>query len=945
MKDRDDRPEDAAGLRARAEEAARKEAARYPDDLAGLSPEEAGKVVHDLRVHQIELEMQNEELRRAQEELDASRARYFDLYDLAPVGYCTVSEKGLILEANLTAASLLGVARSALVKKPISRFILKEDQDIYYLRHKHLSETGTPQECDLRLVKPDDTFFWAQMAATAAQGEDGSPLCRVVISDITGRKRAEEPMRLHMMMFECSTEAIAISDAEGRLVYVNPAHERLFGRSLAEARGLDYRAYYPPESIEVLDKEVAPALAQGKHWEGELDALDSAGRRFPLWERADAMLDTDGRMLFAFGFMHETSEQRRAKKALRENEERLRLALKATRDVVWDWDILHDSQLWNESGGAVFGWTDIVQAPQTAGWWMERVHPEDRQRVAEAFFAAVHDPTGERWADEYRFRKADGTDAYVVDRGYILRDADGQAVRMIGAMRDVTEHKEAEGALRHSQQLLDATESMSGTGGWEWDVATQTMTWTNGAYRIHDLDPASISSGSPEHIAHSLACYDPEDRARVEEAFRRCVEEGQAYDLELGFTTTAGLRLRLRTMGHPVRENGRIVKVQGNLQDITQLRRAEKALRNSEQFHLAILDGFSDNVAVLDEHGTILFVNEPWRRFAEANGASAASVSEGVNYLHVCDNSFGDGAEEARSFGEAIRRVLAGERESIALEYTCHSPTEDRWYEGRVMAVRFETGARVAVAHQDITGRRRSERALEEQRELLRSLGSRLVGTEEQERKRIASYLHDEVGQSLAALRVNLATWKGTKSPAQRRRLLRDIEGLLDETIDETRSLTFELSPPLLFELGLGPALDALGERLFSGTTTSFAFHDDGLGGELSDTFASGLYRIGREALLNALKHADAGNVSISLSAAGNRLCLVVKDDGKGMESGHFQKALRGRGGTFGLFSINERLHHLGGTIEIVSSPGKGTCVTITAPLANAEPRPKGDLP
>ncbi len=120
---------DAAQLRLRAEEMARKKAAQWTEDQVPLSPAETIRTLHELRVHQIELEMQNEELRRAQQELDASRARYFDLYDLAPVGYCSVNERGLILEANLTAARLLGLARGAMTGTQITRYIRKEHSD------------------------------------------------------------------------------------------------------------------------------------------------------------------------------------------------------------------------------------------------------------------------------------------------------------------------------------------------------------------------------------------------------------------------------------------------------------------------------------------------------------------------------------------------------------------------------------------------------------------------------------------------------------------------------------------------------------------------------------------------------------------------------------------------------------------------------------------------
>ncbi|TSA45493.1 MAG: PAS domain S-box protein [Deltaproteobacteria bacterium] len=195
MAGKDNRPAQAVELRRRAEETARGTAAQSPEDLDAQSPEETRQTLLELRVHQIELEMQNDELRRTQAELDAARARYFDLYDLAPVGYCTLSESGLILEANLTAATLLGVARGTLIKQPIARFILKEDQDIYYLHRKQLFETGEPQAYELRMVKKDGTAFWAHLEATAAQDADGALIFRTVLSDIAERKRAEEKIK------------------------------------------------------------------------------------------------------------------------------------------------------------------------------------------------------------------------------------------------------------------------------------------------------------------------------------------------------------------------------------------------------------------------------------------------------------------------------------------------------------------------------------------------------------------------------------------------------------------------------------------------------------------------------------------------------------------------------------------------------------------------------
>ena len=179
------------------------------------------------------MEMQNEELRRVQVELDASRARYFGRYDLTPVGYCTVSETGLILQANLTAATLLGGAQGALIKQPISRFIPKEDQDIFYLLMKQLIATGGPQACDLRMVKHDGAQFWAHLTATVAQDEDGAPALHVVLSDVTVHKQMEnalvEQQQIRELILEQSLAGYWDWWIQKNEEYLSPSFKMMFG--------------------------------------------------------------------------------------------------------------------------------------------------------------------------------------------------------------------------------------------------------------------------------------------------------------------------------------------------------------------------------------------------------------------------------------------------------------------------------------------------------------------------------------------------------------------------------------------------------------------------------------------------------------------------------------------------------------------------------------------
>ena len=189
MKKENQKQKKISELRKEAEEKLR------PDtiDTERLSEAEVRKLAHELQVYQIELEMQNEELRKSSNELEDSRDRYSRLYDFAPIGYLTISEKGLILEANLTFALMLGMERGSLIKKQLSTFITREDKDIFYLYHKQVLITKKQEMCELRMMKKDGKQFHAQLESEIVLDHNDHQ-CRIIVSDITERKKMEEAL-------------------------------------------------------------------------------------------------------------------------------------------------------------------------------------------------------------------------------------------------------------------------------------------------------------------------------------------------------------------------------------------------------------------------------------------------------------------------------------------------------------------------------------------------------------------------------------------------------------------------------------------------------------------------------------------------------------------------------------------------------------------------------
>ena len=270
-------------------------------------------------------------------ELDAARARYFDLYDLAPVGYCTISEQGLIMEVNLTASTMLGVSWGKLVKQLLTRFILKEDQDIYYLHHKQLLDTGEPQACELRIVKKNGTAFWAHLAATVAKDEGGAPVSRVILSDITERKQEEELLKQseakYRLLVDHMKDQVFLMDLNLKWTYISPSVEKLLGYTLEELMQLPLDNFLTEKSFQIamdtFSTEMSKALTvpplPSYKILLELECRCKDSRTLWIESTLSFIQDKAGKPVSILGEGREITKRKRIEEALRESEEIYRL--------------------------------------------------------------------------------------------------------------------------------------------------------------------------------------------------------------------------------------------------------------------------------------------------------------------------------------------------------------------------------------------------------------------------------------------------------------------------------------------------------------------------------------------------------------------------------------------------------------------------------------------
>jgi PAS domain S-box-containing protein len=495
-----------------------------------------------------------------------------------------------------------------------------------------------------------------------------------------------------------------------------------------------------------------------------------------------------------------------------------------------------------------------------------------------------------------------------------ILDDRGEIAFLVFSLNDVTGRKRAEEALRETEQWLRTVVASAPITIFAIDrQAVFTLSEGRGLQRV-GLKPGEHVGVSALDLYSSLSVVEEIGAVTTGAAVIRRVLAGETVT---GTTELRGVYFENHFV--PLRgTDGEVIGVVGVALDITDRKRAQIALRTSEERLRLITDNVLDLVSQVELDGTYVYVSPSHHKAMGYSPQSllGASVFE---LVHPED------LERVKAvFAEAFHRRVSGRS-----DFRCrHADGHYVWLEvvGTLLLDGTGTPNGAVLSAREITERRRASDALKNAHTRLQSLSRRLLNIQEAERRSLARELHDEIGQALTATKINLQAFERFPDPATFASRLRDASSIIERALEQVRSLSLELRPPLLDDLGLPAALRWLLDQHAGRSGLRVQFVSDRFEGRLAAEVETACFRVAQQALMNVAKHAAARTVTVELRRAADALHLHVRDDGAGFDvRGARARAMAG--GSLGLLSMEERAALAGGGIEWTSAPGQGTSV------------------
>jgi PAS domain S-box-containing protein len=398
----------------------------------------------------------------------------------------------------------------------------------------------------------------------------------------TKHAHALEELRKLASVVRYSSEIIILTKPDGRMIFINEAGREKLGITEEDITQVNIMRIVPKHLRERIRQEVLSSVSKEGFWEGDIQYRNlKTGGVLDIHSIAYNIVDPEtGEVQLLATVSRNITERKRIEEALKISERLLKTSQKLAKVGGWEWEVSRQTATWTDELYRIY---DLDPADTPLGYENYELslacYGQEEQPILRTAFQRCIEH-GESYSLDLPFTSTKGRKLWIRSTAEPIM-AEGRVVKVIGSAMDITDQKQTEESLKKSEQLLDATQKLTKVGGWKWDVLTRTATWTDETFQIYDIYPVEFPPGSYKAIEFALGCFNPEARSTLQAAFERCAEHGEPFDLQFAFTSPKGRHLWIRTVGEAETVEGRVSKVIGNIQDITDQKRIEEALKKT----------------------------------------------------------------------------------------------------------------------------------------------------------------------------------------------------------------------------------------------------------------------------------------------------------------------------------------------------------------------------